>query len=79
MELKPGMIVRIKSGGPSMTVKFHNQQHSWTCTWFDGAEVKEYGFSAEQLEESVGTLNVIDYSKWSVEDLEVLEKLVDKN
>jgi uncharacterized protein YodC (DUF2158 family) len=75
MELKPGMIVTLKSGGPKMTVKFLNTSSTWTCTWFINDEAKEHGFSEEQLEVvNSGT----DYSKWSDEDLEKMEYLVTK-
>lgn len=47
--LETGDVVWLKSGSPSMTVKFVNKQGTLTCTWFVDNEVREHGFEAEQL------------------------------
>lgn len=47
---KPGEVVVLKSGGPLMTVKFH-EEYRVACTWFDSKgqlQVNEFG--PEQLE-----------------------------
>lgn len=51
-EIKAGMLVKLKSGGPEMTVKFFTVNGTWLCSWFDTkGELKEADFAAEQLEE----------------------------
>ena len=52
MALQNGSIVWLKTGSPAMTVKFLASNEQWLCTWFDGTEVKEHSFSAEQLTET---------------------------
>jgi uncharacterized protein YodC (DUF2158 family) len=56
MEFKPGDVVRLKSGGPKMTVrkKSHNQINEAeplvTCVWFVNEEIREASFSPENLQ-----------------------------
>ncbi|SMC86862.1 YodC family protein [Chryseobacterium sp. YR221] len=47
--IKKGDVVKLKSGGPKMTVKGQGGPY-WVCSWFDDLELKEGVFSAEQLE-----------------------------
>lgn len=48
-EIRDGMVVRLKSGGPSMTVsRFLDGGAVWCC-WFDGNELKEASFMRESL------------------------------
>jgi uncharacterized protein YodC (DUF2158 family) len=49
MELKIGDVVRLKSGGPKMTVLGGNGNH-WVCQWFNNAGLDEGAFAAEALE-----------------------------
>lgn len=50
-KIKVGMVVRLKSGGPQMTVKFYTISGTWQCSWFDTkGELKESDFAEEQLE-----------------------------
>ncbi|AUR89437.1 protein of unknown function DUF2158 [Vibrio phage 1.123.O._10N.286.48.F3] len=43
--MKAGDIVKLKSGGPSMTVGgFSSDSRIITCAWFDGSELKEAQF-----------------------------------
>lgn len=47
----PGTVVRLKSGGPKMTVQQENDMDSTLlCTWFNSTEVKRYSFAPESLE-----------------------------
>lgn len=47
--MKKGNVVKLKSGGPKMTVKGMGGPY-WICSWFDGVELREGQFSEEQLE-----------------------------
>ncbi len=50
-KFKVGDTVRLKSGGPSMTVAAHEEDIDLIiCQWFDGEELKEGQFSPESLE-----------------------------
>jgi len=54
-ELKPGQVVRIKSGGPKMTIQEIDEYMGWSglaakCQWFDGAELKSSIFELHSLE-----------------------------
>lgn len=52
--IEAGSEVMLKSGGPSMTVKFVEHGEAW-CIWFQGNEAKEKGFA-------VATLKPVDHS-----------------
>ena len=47
-----GAIVRLKSGGPKMTVKSEDVNQNVVCTWFSGDDVKEATFQRDQLQEA---------------------------
>jgi uncharacterized protein YodC (DUF2158 family) len=56
-ELKTGDVVRLKSGGPKMTIDSIDDYGSGNssniramCIWFDGGERKEGNFPPEALE-----------------------------
>jgi len=51
MAIDKGSIVRLKSGGPKMTVIHQLMGGAMLCKWFSGIEVKESQFSVESLEE----------------------------
>lgn len=53
MDWKTGNIVRLKSGGPAMTVRFVESKGVY-CEWFDSGSGKIVGhkFYAEQLKEA---------------------------
>lgn len=45
-----GDVVRLKSGGPIMTIKGYNMHKGgWVCQWFVGTDLKEGAFDAGQL------------------------------
>ncbi|WP_373252667.1 YodC family protein [Brevundimonas sp.] len=50
--LKPGDVVRLKSGGPAMTIRWCKDSDSgylaW-CDWFEGTEHRGHRFSTSQL------------------------------
>ena len=54
MEVTPGKIVQLKSGGPKMTVMQPAAgRRGWTCQWFDEKHVLQVGvFPAESLKEA---------------------------
>lgn len=63
-ELKAGDTVRLKSGGPAMTVleiveNMHTKQPHWAkCQWFDGkGELKEEDFLLISLVPHDGKIN----------------------
>ncbi|NTX09089.1 DUF2158 domain-containing protein [Myxococcus sp. CA040A] len=47
-----GDIVRLKSGGPNMTVKFQyaTGNYSYKCQWFAGKKLEEGEFPIDSLE-----------------------------
>lgn len=48
---KPGDIVRLKSGGPDMTVTEPSyDQTDWVCKWFGGKKLEHGQFPPEALE-----------------------------
>lgn len=51
MALKSGDVVRLKSGGPRMTVKWVGEKIDGVqASWFDGTDAREQNFTEEQLE-----------------------------
>jgi uncharacterized protein YodC (DUF2158 family) len=48
-EFKEGAVVRLKSGGPKMTIDTIDKFGA-TCVWFDGGERKEGLFKLDSLE-----------------------------
>ena len=49
-EIKVGDVVKLKSGGPPMTVEGVGATGGLNCAWFDGADRKEGYFAAGALE-----------------------------
>ncbi len=51
-QIKQGDTVRLKSGGPVMTVSVRNPSVNggFFCQWFDGAELKTGSFHMDSLE-----------------------------
>lgn len=54
-KFKPGDLVRLKSGGPVMTVKKANNyleqwEGTYSCSWFAGAKNNHRSFSEAALE-----------------------------
>lgn len=48
---KPGDIVRLKSGGPDMTVTEENyEKDAWVCKWFGGKKLEGGQFPPESIE-----------------------------
>jgi uncharacterized protein YodC (DUF2158 family) len=52
MNLKAGDTVRLKSGGPTMTIRDIDKYGSAYCQWFDGAESKGHSFPLHSLEKA---------------------------
>ncbi len=51
MPLKVGDTVKLKSGGPLMTVEeFNSAKVRWICVWFDNAEQKRGEYLEATLE-----------------------------
>ena len=49
-EFKPGDIVRLKSGGPAMTVEsFDKKDSGYLCLWFDEGQLEDSVISAVAL------------------------------
>jgi uncharacterized protein YodC (DUF2158 family) len=50
-KFKPGDIVRLKSGGPDMTVtEPHHNEEEWICKWFGGKKLEVGHFPEATLE-----------------------------
>lgn len=50
-EVTIGTIVKLKSGGPDMTVKgYSSSQESYVCQWFAGKKLEQGYFRVESLE-----------------------------
>lgn len=50
-EFKVGVVVKLKSGGPDMTVKeWSNYSSHYVCQWFAGKKLEEGAFQPESLE-----------------------------
>lgn len=48
---KSGQIVKIKSGGPDMTIKeFSNYESEYICQWFAGKKLEQGYFPEDSLE-----------------------------
>lgn len=45
-----GAIVRLKSGGPDMTVKHYDHNGQLVCQWFAGKNLKEGRFDDDSVE-----------------------------
>ncbi len=48
-QLKPGEVVRLKSGGPPMTLVGPAQTGGYLCCWFAGDDVKSASFNPNCL------------------------------
>jgi uncharacterized protein YodC (DUF2158 family) len=59
-----GDIVRLKSGGPQMTVR-EEKKGALVCDWFEGDKLRRESFFAEQLSEGATP----------AEDLEVAQRI----
>ncbi|WP_029050572.1 YodC family protein [Cupriavidus sp. amp6] len=45
-----GTVVKLKSGGPEMTVKYwQDTNESYTCQWFAGRKLEQGNFKHDQL------------------------------
>jgi uncharacterized protein YodC (DUF2158 family) len=47
--MKPGDVVRLKSGGPAMTIKFVDGNEAY-CEWFEKSDLKGSRFTLTSLE-----------------------------
>ena len=55
---KKGDIVRLKSGGPDMTVDgFYTPTGQYTCQWFSGSKLQHGRFDPKTLTHVKGTKN----------------------
>ena len=54
MEFHCGDIVRLRSGGPSMTVSRSEGPQGVCCVWFEGEARAEAAFDAESLRAEYG-------------------------
>lgn len=65
-EITVGLVVRLKSGGPRMTVsevKTWNGKITAYCDWFEGSNTKSNGFPLTSLEVVVEeAASSVDYS-----------------
>lgn len=50
--IKVGAVVRLKSGGPDMTVESVDDDGEILCTWFQGADALSRSFRAEALKKA---------------------------
>lgn len=56
MDLKVGDTVRLKSGGPEMTISESPQSGVVLARWFEGKKLHESGFVREELQKTKMTL-----------------------
>lgn len=49
MIIKEGMIVWLKTGGPSMVVSSLARTNTWICKWFVGTKINHFQFKSEEL------------------------------
>jgi uncharacterized protein YodC (DUF2158 family) len=47
--MQPGDVVRLKSGGPKMTIRWINDGEAY-CDWFEGSDHKNGKFAVVGLE-----------------------------
>jgi uncharacterized protein YodC (DUF2158 family) len=47
--LKPGDLVRLRSGGPALTVQFIDSNGDVFCQWFEPAHLKTALFKPKQI------------------------------
>ena len=71
-EIKVGMTVRLRSGGPVLMVNALSDETGYvTCVWFDEDEhIGEYDFHVSALE-------LVDAEEADIEDLDELQKIED--
>jgi len=48
-EFKPGDIVRLKSGGPPMTIESLDKKDGFLCLWFDEGQLEDAVLAAVVL------------------------------
>lgn len=49
--MQVGSVVRLKSGGPLMTIAGREMSGAFICQWFVNDELKRGSFSSESLED----------------------------
>lgn len=49
IQLEPGQLVSLKSGGPLMTIHHRTADDDYTCQWFDGGELHVGRFARSSL------------------------------
>jgi uncharacterized protein YodC (DUF2158 family) len=54
MDLKPGDVVELKSGGPDMTIETVGHDGRVACVWFDGNQEKRALFQSTSLKKKGG-------------------------
>lgn len=52
MTFTPGTVVRLKAGGPLMTVSHETFEGKLWCQWFEGSTLKEGAFNVAALEQA---------------------------
>jgi uncharacterized protein YodC (DUF2158 family) len=60
MEIKAGDTVRLKSGGPLMTVDAEAAKGNLVCVWFDGRTPKKEVYSVNALEHGTKPTSAFD-------------------
>ena len=51
-EFNKGDVVKLKSGGPKMTIGYKTASKGWMCNWFVGEQAMKEVFGGEQLEKA---------------------------
>jgi uncharacterized protein YodC (DUF2158 family) len=52
-KFQPGDVVRVKSGGPPMTIVYYDEQEQVYCQWFDGKKRQDGTFEEVVLEKAL--------------------------
>ena len=53
LEFKVGDVVKLKSGGPKMTITNISPKNEVSCSWFDGNEKKNERFPLNTLSKNI--------------------------
>ncbi len=68
MSWEKGDLVRLKSGGPDMTVQEVSEERGVNCYWFDGKKLLNGSFTCEALVDGKTPMFAINFITGSKQD-----------